>query len=363
MSRNKRTATRVVQALALSALALGATVRMTDPAEAAKTERVRWSVPIAFPSTLLALGDTLPWVAKRLEEESGGNIKFEIFEPGKIVPGNEIFDAVSTGKVDAGYSWMGYEQGKVPASPLFGAVPFGFTPWEYMAWFYYGGGKELINEVFAPHNIVPIFCGIVSPETAGWFRFQLTSADQLKGLKIRFAGLGGKVMQKMGASVTVLPAGELQQALEKGVLDATEFSIPTADEQLGFYKVAKYDYFPGWHQPFTAQYLYVNKGAWDKLSPEYQATIDTTCTAGGIISLSKSEASQAAVLKKYAEAGVQTETLPPEILAELKKATKEVLAEESAKDPSFKKVLDSQQAFEAGYAKWRGLAYLPSSQR
>jgi TRAP-type mannitol/chloroaromatic compound transport system substrate-binding protein len=320
-------------------------------------------VPIAFGSNLLALGDTLPWVAQRLEEQTEGAIKFEIFEPGKIVPGNEIFDAVSTGKVDAGYSWMGYEQGKVPSSVLFGAIPFGFNPWEYAAWFYYGGGKDVLKEVYTPHNIVPIFCGIVSPETAGWFRFELNSLDQIKGLKIRFAGLGGKVMQKMGASVTVLPAGELQQALEKGVLDATEFSIPTADEQLGFYKVAKNNYFPGWHQPFTAQYLYVNKGAWEKLSPSYQALIETTCTAGVLVSLSKSEALQGPVLKKYADAGVSTRKLSPEILKQLKQATGEVLAEEAAKDAMFKKVLESQRAFEATYAPWRNLGYLTPSER
>lgn len=363
MLRTRRTTTRVVRALALSALALGATVQMTSPAEAQKAERIRWSVPIAFPSTLLALGDTLPWVAKRLEEQSGGNIKFEVFEPGKVVPGNEIFDAVSTGKVDAGFSWMGYELGKVPASALFGARPFGFTPWEYMAWYYFGGGQDLVREVYAPHNVVPIFCGIVSPETAGWFRFEMKSLDQVKGLKIRFAGLGGKVMQKVGASVTVMPAGELQQALEKGVLDATEFSIPTADESLGFYKVAKYNYFPGWHQPYTSQFLYVNKAAWEKISPEARAMIETTCMAGVNYSLTKSEASQAAVLKRYADAGVTTTQLSPEILAELKKVAKEVIAEEAAKDALFKKVADSQDAFEAAYGTWRGLAYLPSAQR
>lgn len=355
--------TRVMRAGVLTALAVAVFAQISTPANAQKGERVRWSVPIAFPSGLLALGDTLPWVAKRLEEQTGGAVKFEVFEPGKVVPGNEIFDAVSTGKVDAGFSWMGYEQGKVPASTLFGAVPFGFTPWEYMAWFYFGGGQDLIKEVFSPHNVVPIFCGIVSPETAGWFRFELTSLDQVKGLKIRFAGLGGKVMQKLGASVTVLPAGELQQALEKGVLDATEFSIPTADEQLGFFKVAKYNYFPGWHQPFTAQYLYVNKAAWDKLSPENRALIDTTCMAGVNYSLTKSEASQAAVLKRYAAAGITTTQLSPEILKELKKVTAEVLAEEAAKDALFKKVLESQRAFEADYGKWRDLAFLPSAQR
>jgi TRAP-type mannitol/chloroaromatic compound transport system substrate-binding protein len=361
--KTKTSVRRAVQALAVSAIAIAAVVQVPGSAMAQKAERIRWSVPIAFSSSLIALGDVLPWVAKRLEEQSGGNIKFEVFEPGKVVPGNEIFDAVSTGKVDAGFSWMGYELGKVPASVLFGARPFGFTPWEYMAWYYFGGGQDLVKEVFAPHNVVPIFCGIVSPETAGWFRFEITSLDQVKGLKIRFAGLGGKVMQKLGASVTVMPAGELQQALEKGVLDATEFSIPTADEQLGFFKVAKYNYFPGWHQPYTSQFLYVNKAAWDKISPESRAMIETTCMAGVNYSLTKSEASQAAVLKRYRDAGITTTQLSPAILGELKKVTREVMAEEAAKDAMFKKVMDSQDAFEAAYGNWRGLAFLPSAQR
>jgi TRAP-type mannitol/chloroaromatic compound transport system substrate-binding protein len=332
-------------------------------ASAQAEEKVRWAVPIAFSSDLQALGDTLPWVAQRLDEITGGAIKLEVLEPGKVVPGKEIFHALSTGKTDAGYTWIGYEAGKVPASVLFGAVPFGMDPWEYMSWFYFGGGKDLAQEVWGPHNIVPVFCGIVGPETAGWFRFELKDLGQLRGLKIRFAGLGGKVMQKMGASVSVMPAGEVQQALEKGVLDATEFSIPSADEQIGFYKVAKFNYFPGWHQPFTAQALYINKGAWDNISPRTQALIETTCMAGVTYSLSKSEALQGAVLKRYKDAGITTIKLPPEILAPLKKATEEVLNEEAGKDALFKKVLDSQKAFEATYDPWQAVAYLPADQK
>jgi TRAP-type mannitol/chloroaromatic compound transport system substrate-binding protein len=235
---------RALRSMAVSAVALGMTVAAIGTAEA-KSDRVRWSVPIAFGTNLVALGDTLPWVSESLEKMSDGKIKFQIFEPGKLVPGIEIFDAVSSGKVDAGYSWMGYEQGKVPASVLFGAVPFGMEPWEFMSWMYFGGGDALLKELYAPHNVVPIFCGIISPETAGWFRFEIKDLDQLKGLKMRAAGLGGKVMQKMGASVTVLPGGELFQALEKGVLDATEFSLPAIDQQLNSHKVAKPNYFPG----------------------------------------------------------------------------------------------------------------------
>jgi TRAP-type mannitol/chloroaromatic compound transport system substrate-binding protein len=340
----------------LSALAFGLAVA---PSWAGDKERARWSVPIAFSSSYAALGDTLPWVAEQLAKGSNNAIKFEIFEPGKLVPGIEIFDAVAAGKIDAGYSWMGYEQGKVPASTLFGARPFGMEPWEYMAWYNFGGGKELVREVYAPFNVYPIFCGIISPETAGWFRFEIKSLDQIKGLKIRAAGLGGKVLQKLGASVTVLPGSELQQALEKGVLDATEFSLPSVDEQIGFQKVAKFNYFPGWHQPYTAQYLYVKKAAWDELTPALQTQIETACLAGVGYSLSKAEAIQFATLKRFEKEGVKAITLPDEILRALKKASEEVLAEEAAKDAMFKKVMESQDAFQKDYQTWKAIGYLP----
>lgn len=349
---------RAARALTLSVAAAGMVAALANPAEA-KSDRVRWSVPISFGTNLTALGDTLPWVAEQLTKTSDGKIKFEIFEPGKLVPGIEIFDAVASGKVDAGYSWMGYEQGKVPSSVLFGAVPFGMEPWEFMAWMYFGGGDALLKETYAPHNVVPLFCGIISPEAAGWFRFELKSLDQIKGLKMRAAGLGGKVLQKVGASVTVLPGGELFQALEKGVLDATEFSLPSVDEQLGFYKVAKFYYMPGWHQPYTAQYLYVKKAAWDDLAPAAQAQIQTACTAGVTMSLAKAEALQANSIKKFEKEGVKSVKLNDDILHALKKASDEVIGEESAKDPTFKKIYDAQKAFSDNYKTWKDMGYLP----
>lgn len=349
---------RALRTLILSTAAIALATGLVSPAEA-KNDRVRWSVPMAFGSNLTALGDTLPWVSEQLVKTSDGKIKFQIFEPGKLVPGIEIFDAVSAGKTDAGYSWMGYEQGKVASSVLFGAVPFGMEPWEFMAWMYNGGGNELLRETYAPHNVVPLFCGIIGPEAAGWFRNEITSIDQIKGLKIRAAGLGGKVLQKLGASVTVLPGGELFQALEKGVLDATEFSLPSVDDQLGFYKVAKYYYLPGWHQPYTAQYLYVKKAAWDDLAPSARAQIETACTAGVTISLAKAEALQGPTIKKFEKEGVKANRLSDEILHALKGASEEVIAEEAAKDPMFKKILDSQKAFQADYAVWKDLGYLP----
>lgn len=184
-------------------------------APAAAQETVRWGIPMAFGSNLTALGDTMPWVSEQLKKVSGGSINLQVFEPGKLVPALGIFDAVSSGKVEAGYSFMGYELGKVPVSAIFGALPFGMETPQFAAWIYFGGGDALLKEAFKPHNVYPIFCGSISPEAAGWFRKEIKTPDDLKGLKFRAAALGGKIYQKLGASVTMLPGGELFQALER----------------------------------------------------------------------------------------------------------------------------------------------------
>jgi TRAP-type mannitol/chloroaromatic compound transport system substrate-binding protein len=322
-------------------------------------DKIRWAVPMAFGSNLTALGDTMPWVAQLLDKMSGGAIKFSVQEPGKLIPALAVFDNVSAGKVEAGYTWMGYEIGKLPASALFGATPFGLEPDEYIAWYYFGGGDKMVKELYAPHNVVPIFCGTISPEAAGWFKFEIKSVEQLKGLKFRAAGLGGKVAQKAGMSVTLLPGGELFQALEKGVLDGTEFSLPTVDEQLGFYKVAKFYHLPGWHQPSTSQFLYVYKKAWDGLKPDTQAMIEAACTAGVTMSIAKAEYTQAAAIERFQKEGVKAVKLPDTVLKAFQKATDEVMAEESAKDATFKKVYASQKAFQKQHQLWKDLGYLP----
>ena len=343
----------------VAAAALAVALTAGQAVHAQEIDTVRWGIPMAFGSNLVALGDTMPWVAQQLDRASGGRIKLQVFEPGKLVPALAVFDSVSQGKVEAGYTWMGYEIGKLPASALFGAVPFGMESPMFSAWMYFGGGDQLLKELYKPHKVHPIFCGTISPEAAGWFRKEITKPDELKGLKFRAAGLGGRVYQKVGASVTLLPGGELFQALEKGVLDGTEFSLPTVDDQLGFHKVAKFYYLPGWHQPSTNQYLYVNLDQWTKLKPATQALIETTCTAGVTMSLAKAEALQGQTLAKFEREGVKAVKVSPELLAAFKKATDEVMAEESSKDPIFKKVYDSQVAFQKQNSKWHDLGYLP----
>lgn len=275
------------------------------------------------------------------------------------MPAFSIVDAVRDNKVAAGYTWLGYDQGKLSAAALLGAVPFGMEPWEYAAWWFEAGGRELALELYEPWNVHLIFCGITGPETAGWFREKITALEDVRGLKIRFAGLGGKVIERLGASVTMLPGGEIFQALEKGAIDATEYALPVVDQALGFNRVAKYNYYPGWHQPSTSSHMVVNMDAWNGLRSADQALIEAACTAGVARNLSRSEGLQGDVIAGFPDIGVSAETLPMELLRELAEVTDDVMAEEAHKDPRFAKIYQSQQVFRASYAHWKRLAYLP----
>ncbi|MCP5041282.1 MAG: TRAP transporter substrate-binding protein [bacterium] len=320
---------------------------------------VRWKLPVAFGTQLPALGDNALYLAERVEATSAGALVLEVFEPGAVVPPFSIVEAVKEGKIPAGYTWLGYDQGTIPASVLFGAVPFGMEPWEYTAWWFYGGGRELAEEVYAELDIHPVYCGVIGPESAGWFRDEIHDLEDIRGLKIRFAGLGGMVMQELGASVTMLPGGEIFQALEKGAIDATEFSMPAIDERLGFDRIVSYNYFPGWHQPFTAFHLVVNRERWEGLAPSQQAVLETSCTAGVVNSLAKGEALQGDVLEGFQQKGVHTRTLPEPLLRELERTTAIILERQSAKSAMFAKVLASQRAFSERYATWKRLGFLP----
>lgn len=319
----------------------------------------RWRVPVAFATNLPALGDNALYLSDTLRAVSDGAVRLDIFEPGEIVPAFSITDAVRDGKVDAGYTWLGYDQGKIRASTLLGAVPFGMEPWEFTAWWFEAGGRELAESLYHQHNVHPLLCGITGPETAGWFRSPVTSLDDIRGLKIRFAGIGGKVIERAGASVTMLPGGEIFQALEKGAIDATEYALPVVDRMLGFSRVARYNYYPGWHQPATAFHLTVNLDRWRALPPATQALLDAVCTAAVTRNLARSEGLQGAVINDFIAQGVRVETLPMDVLRELDRITGDVLAEEAAASAEFARILESQTAFREDYAQWKSRAYLP----
>jgi TRAP-type mannitol/chloroaromatic compound transport system substrate-binding protein len=322
-------------------------------------ESLRWRVTSSFTSAMPVIGKTPARLAAVFHEISSGAIDLQLFEPGEVVPALEITESVKEKKVEAGFMWIGYDQGRIPASTLIAAVPFGMEPMEFSAWWYYGGGRELGEALYNEHDVMPILCSITGPETAGWFREPIESLDDLVGLKIRFAGIGGKVLQRVGASVTMIPGGEIYQALEKGAIDASEFSLPIVDKMLGFGRVAKFNYFPGWHQPFSTGHLLVNLQVWNALNAQTKALIRLGCKAMVTDTMVEAESLQGAVIRDFREQGVSAETLPIEILEELRRVSTEVLDEEAAKDPYFAQILASQRQFSATYSYWKRKAYLP----
>jgi len=346
----------------ISALLLAAALATTSSTALAADKKVLLKVPVAFSTNLPGLGTPMPRVAEQLDLVSGGKVKMKVYEPGKLVAPFEILDAVSSGKVNAGYTTAGYWAGKIPASPLFSAIPFGPEAGEYMAWLYYGNGRALYQEMYdqAGFNIHVIPCAIIAPETSGWFGKEINSADDLSGLRIRFFGLGGKVMEKLGASVSLIPGGEIFPSLEKKAIDATEFSMPAIDERLGFYKIIKNNYFPGWHQQATLFELMINKEQWGKMSENQQAQVETVCKASMADSFAEGEAVQFDAMKRNVkEREVTLRYWTPEMLDTFRKAWDEVAAEEAGKDAFFKKVWDDLSAFRADYKLWQAYGFLP----
>ncbi len=337
----------------------GRVAATTGSGETPVHNQVRWRVPTSFGTHLPAIGEAVTEIGKRLAAASDGAVVLEVFEPGELVPAFSITESVRDGKVDAGFTWVGYDQGRIPASTLIAAVPFGMEPWEFLAWWYDAGGRELGEGLYHAQNVHPVLCTVIGPETAGWFRTPVNSLADFDGMKIRFAGLGGKVMQRVGASVTLLPPAEIFQALEKGAIDATEFSLPVVDRMLGFGRVAKYNYFPGWHQTFSSMHLLVNLDSWRALAPATRALIELGCQASVTYGLARSEALQGEVIAGFADIGVTAGRLPTPILESLRKLTDEVLAEEAAADADFAEILASQRAFRETYRHWKVLGYLP----
>jgi len=337
--------------LAVSALALGVGL-----AGAAKAEQ--WNMQSTYPGSLTQLGTLGKHVAEQLKLVSNGEVELVFQEPGALVPALEVFDAVASGAVETGWSTPGYWAGKVPALQLFAAVPFGPQAGEYIAWLKFGGGKELFEEIYHEQGIHGVHCGVIAPEASGWFRTEIKSTDDLKGLKMRFFGLGAKVMEKMGVSTQLLAGGDIFPALELGTIDATEFSMPAIDLNLGFYQVAKHYYFPGWHQQATMFDLMINLDLWESLDDTTKAQIETVCDAAIAYGLAEGEAIQFEALQELEANGVTIHQWPPEVLAELEAAWEEVLAELVAEDEDFARVWASLSEFRGNYKKWKDLGYL-----
>jgi len=344
--------------LALSVLVGAAAFVVALGRPSAAEEPVRWKMASAVSSSVVILGTTAIGFTEKIAAISGGDFVIKFYEPGALVPPLEMFDAVSRGSIEAAWAPPAFWAGKIRAAPLFSAMPFGPAAGEYLAWIYHGGGQELWREILAPHGIYSVFCSLEAPEASGWFREEITSVDDLKGLKMRFLGLGALTMQKLGVSTQLLPPADVYPALERGVIDATELSVPAVDLKLGFHNIAKHYYFPGWHQPATLVDLMVHLPRWQELSDTHKAQIEVACRASIVDNLALAEASQFKALHELRTKGVQLHRWPQEMLAAFEAAWQEVAAEQAAQDADFKRAWESLQAFRANYKIWKDLGYL-----
>ena len=341
---------------AATALVMASALTLGTPTEAADT--IKWKMQSAYPSSLVQLGASGKDLASQVEKISGGEFKIRFYEPNALVPALEILEAVKAGSIDAGWASAGFWAGKIPAAAFFGSVPFGPGSGEYMAWIDYGGGQEIWDSLYEPHGIKGLPCAMLAPEASGWFRSEISSVEDLKGLKMRFFGLGARVMEKLGVSTQLLAPGDIFPALERGTLDATEFSQPAIDLNLGFHQVAKHYYFPGWHQQSTYLELLVNLDKWNALADSQRAQIETACKANIQKTIAEGEAIQIEALKTLRDKGVQIHQWSADILEHLETAWQAVAEEEAEKDPDFKKVWQSLSSFREGYQTWNSLAYL-----
>ncbi len=343
---------------AVAGAATAAAVMLAAGSVAAQDKRVRIQLAGAFPSTTAIVGPAQARVVEMLKTLSGGSLDVRFFEPGALMPASQYFDAISNGSLDMAWTVSGFFTGKDVAFAMFASVPFGPEAGEYLAWMRYGGGEQMQKELHAKYNIEVLTCGMIAPEASGWFRKEIKTLDDLKGLRMRFFGLGAIVMQKLGVSTQILQAGEIFQALQLGTIDATEFSMPVMDMTLGFHQVAKHYYFPGWHQMSTFNHLYISKAKWAELSSTQKAIVKAACDANMLEQFAEGEAKQFAAMKELQAKGVTLHYWPKEILAAYEKTWNEVAAEQAGKSPEFKKAWDSYSTFRSGYKLWRDYGYL-----
>ena len=349
----------VVSARGFAVAAVTVVVACVADGSRAADAQVKIDIQGGYGSNVGLLGPTELMLVERINRLSNGTIEMRFHEPNTLVPNLQSFDAVASGALDAAWTSPGYWNGKDTAFNLVGAVPFGPAAGEYIGWFKYGGGRELWDQLYGSYNIKAILCGMIPPEGSGWFREEITSVDQLKGLKMRFYGLGAKVMEKLGVSTQLLGGGEIFQALQLGTIDATEFSMPSMDESYGFYQVAKHYYFPGWHQQSTFNDLLISLDKWNELNDWQKAVVEEACDANILNQFAMGESLQGPVLTELRAKGVQIHMWSPEILQAMHDAWTEVVAEESSKSEMFAKMWDSLSKYRTDYKNWKQVGYLP----
>ncbi|MEJ2688049.1 MAG: TRAP transporter substrate-binding protein, partial [Gammaproteobacteria bacterium] len=328
-----------------SALA-GGTVLAGAPAVAASPQTYRWKMVTTWPKNFPGLGTGANFLARLIGEMSGGRIHVKVYGAKELVPAFEIFDAVSRGTAEMGHGASYYWKGKSEAAQFFAAVPFGLTADEMNAWLYHGGGMDLWRQVYEPFGLIPTAAGNTGVQMGGWFNKPINSVADLKGLKMRIPGLGGEVLRRAGGTPVSLPGGELFTSLDSGAIDATEWVGPYNDLAFGFYKAAKYYYYPGWHEPGTTLECFINNKALQALPKDLQSIVLNACRVANQDMLAEYNARNNEALQTLIrDHKVQVRRFPDDVLRKLHTISDQVVAEIADKDPMSRKVYESFRTF------------------
>ncbi len=331
-------------AAAAAATACGRGADQTGPTADRRT--FEWRLVTTWPANFPALGTGAIEFAHRVEACSGGRLKIRVYGDGELVPAFEVFDSVAGGTAQMGHGAAYYWKGKVPAASFFSAIPFGLTAQEMNAWLYFGGGWELWKEAYAPFGLVPLPSGSSGCQMGGWFRKEIRSMADLKGLKMRIPALGGEVLARAGGTPVTMPGAEIFTSLESGAIDATEWIGPYNDLAFGLQKAAKYYYYPGWHEPGSTLEMIINREAFESLPEDLREIVTACAAATNDRMLAEFTARNAEALQTLVrDDGVLLRPFPGEVMRELRRLTGEVLAEAAAGDPLFRRVLESLDAF------------------
>jgi TRAP-type mannitol/chloroaromatic compound transport system substrate-binding protein len=311
---------------------------------------IKLKLATSWPAHFPIMGTGVDMFAKRCATLSGGSLDIKVYPKNILVPALQVFDSTSASQIDAFHSGVYYWKGKNPAFSIFGGMPLGLTSEEMITWMKFGGGMELWRELYAKFNLYPLIGGSTGPQMGGWFKKEIKTLSDLKGLKMRIPGLGGEVMKKLGVNPILLPAGEIFTSLERGTIDATEWVGPALDSMMGFAKAAKF-YYTGWHEPGSILEITFNKARWEKLGGEHQAIITAATEEMTGTMVQEFRYKNAKALQELPKE-VQIKSFPKDMMDAAKIALDEVLETESQKSEDFKRVLASYREFSVLNRAW-----------
>ena len=326
------------------------------PAIAQSQPGVKWRITSSFPKSLDTIYGGAEVLAKRVAAITGNKFQIQVFASGEIAPGGQALDVVQNGTVECCHTCSYYYVGKDRAFAFGTAIPFGLNARQMNAWIYYGGGQKLLDDFYSNYNIVSFLGGNTGVQMGGWFRKEIRTVADVKGIKMRIAGLGGTVFSSLGMVTQQIPGSDIYPALEKGTIDAAEWVGPYDDEKLGFYKVAKNYYYPGWWEPGPVIHFFVNKAEWAKLPKEYQEALQAAAYEANVTMMAEYDHKNPGALSKLLQNGVKLQAYSPEILNAAYNAAQQLYADESAKNPAFKKIYTEFDKYRKTQNAWFSVA-------